>query len=345
MKIFKKIIAWAILSLILQIGGLFILNNFVFQHTSDFKSTKIEVEKTTGKDINAAIPTNAESINISYKGKYLTYYSDDALYIEDTKTGTKSKVTTEDNGTILYYKWLSERDRLVIAEKVEKDGEDKIQLLTYNPKDSTQTYVTDICRYQNNMEVKKISASVLTGVYYIDIHKGGVKSTVYRIDRNNDISTVNIQANVLGNMEVIPHSDRLVYEDELNNKFFVTSPDKKLNFNTNKNLTLIGIDREDIVYMGELNGDKIVSITYGKVEDEPSTWTTVALPSAVTRNNIYFNDNSQILVNDDLQGCVTNLSTGKKVEYEGKLIQIKEDFIATMNNSGKLSYKSLIDEK
>lgn len=345
MKIFKKIIAWAILSLILQIGGLFILNNFVFQHTSDFKSKKIEVEKTTGKDINATIPTNAESINISYKGKYLTYYLDDALYIEDTKSGTKNKVTTEDEGTILYYKWLSERDRLIIAEKVKKDGEDKIQLLTYNPKDFTQTYVTDICRYQNNMEVKKISASVLTGVYYIDIHKGGVKSTVYRIDRNNDISTVDIQANVLGNMEVIPHSDRLVYEDELNNKFFVTSPDKKLNFNTNKNLTLIGIDREDVVYMGELNGDKITSITYGKVDDEPSTWTTVSLESAVTRNNIYFNDSSQILVNDDLQGCVTNLSTGKKLEYEGKLIQIKEDFIATMNNSGKLSYKSLTEEK
>ena len=191
------------------------------------------------------------------------------------------------------------------------------------------------------MEVKKIAASVLTGVYYVDIHKGGVKSTVYRIDRNNDITTVNIQANVLGNMEVIPHADRLVYEDELNNKFFVTSPDKKLNFNTNKNLTLIGIDREDVVYMGELNGEKIVSITYGKVDNEPSTWTTVTLPSAVSRDNIYFNNNSQILVNDALQGCVTNLTTNNKVEYEGKLVQIKDDFIATMDNSGRLSYKSL----
>lgn len=345
MKIFKKIIAWAMLSLILQISGLFVLDNFVFQHTSEFESKKIEVEKTSIKDINATIPTDAESINISYDGKYLTYYLDDSLYIEDTKTGTKNKVETENNGTILYYKWLSERNRLIIAEKIKKDGEDKIQLLTYNPKDSTETYVTDICKYENNMEVKKISASVLTGVYYVDIHKGGVKSTVYRIDRNNEITTVKIEANVLGNMEVIPHADRLVYEDELNNKFFVTSPNKKLNFNTNKNLTLIGIDREDIVYMGELNGEKIVSITYGKVDDEPSTWTTVQLESAVNRKNIYFNDSSEILVNDDLQGCVTNVTTGKKLEYEGKLIQIKEEFIATMDNDGRLSYKSLNDDK
>ena len=85
MKIFKKIIAWAMLSLILQVSGLFILNNFVFQHTSEFKSKKIEVEKTSTKDINANIPTNAESINISYDGKYLTYYSNESLFIEDTK--------------------------------------------------------------------------------------------------------------------------------------------------------------------------------------------------------------------------------------------------------------------
>ena len=40
MKIFKKIIAWAMLSLILQISGLFVLDNFVFQHTSEFESKK-----------------------------------------------------------------------------------------------------------------------------------------------------------------------------------------------------------------------------------------------------------------------------------------------------------------
>lgn len=45
MKMFKKITAWALLSILLQISGLYILENFIFKHTSEFKSNKIEVQK------------------------------------------------------------------------------------------------------------------------------------------------------------------------------------------------------------------------------------------------------------------------------------------------------------
>ncbi len=340
MKVFKKIIAWAMLSLILQVGGLFVLDQFVFKHSSDFKSKKIQVEKDKTKDINAVLPNNAESINISYNGKYLTYSIDGVLYMEDTKTGTQSEVKTENNGEILYYKWLSDRDRIIIAEKVEKDGDNKIQLVTFNPKNSTETFVSEVCTYQKNMEVKKISESTITGVYYVDVYRGGMKSTVYRIDINNTLTKVSLQANVLGNMEVIPHVDRLIYEDQLNNRFFATSPNKQLKFNSNKNLTLLGIDREDVIYMGELNGEKISSIIYGKVDDDTSNWKTITLDSVVGREELYFSNKSEILINDNLQGVVKNLTTGNQIEYEGKLIQIKEEFIATVNNEGKLIYKS-----
>lgn len=341
MKWYRKIIAWAMLSIILQIGGLFILDNFIFKHSSNFSSNKIDIDKENTKDINAYIPTGAENINISYNGKYLTYYENNTLYLEQTKTGTKSEIKTDDNGTILYHKWLSDRDRIIIAEKVEKNRKNVIQLITYNPKDASVTYVNTICNYQDDMEVKKISESTITGVYYIDVYKGGLKSNVYRIDINNDITKVSLKADVLGNMQVIPHEDRLVYEDEVNNKFYVTSPDKELVFNSNKNLTLLGIDREDVIYVGELNGDKISSIIYGKVDTDTSKWSTINLDAVVNRKDIYFSDKSQILINDNLVGVVKNLTTGAELPYDGKFLVIKEDFIATVDNKGKLSYKEL----
>lgn len=345
MKLYKKIIAWAILSVILQIGGLFILDNFVFKHSSNFQSKKIDIEKNNTEDINATIPTGAVNVNISYNGKYLTYYENDTLYIEESKTGTKTEVKTEDNGDILYYKWLSDRDRIIIAEKVIKDGSNVIQLITYSPKDSSISYVTDICDYEDDMEVMKITESTFTSVYYVDIYKGGLKSIVYRVDINNDKSKVSLQASVLGNMQVIPHVDRLVYEDEINNKFYVTSPNKQLSFNSNKNLTLLGIDRNDVIYIGELNGEKISSIIYGKVDEDTSSWKTITLDAVVNKDDLYFNNNSEILINDNLKGAVKNLTTGVEVEYEGKLIQIKEDFIATTDNNGKLVYTSLSEDK
>ena len=45
----------------------------------------------------------------------------------------------------------------------------------------------EICTYQKDMEVKKISESTITGVYYIDIYKGGLKNIVYRIDINDKL--------------------------------------------------------------------------------------------------------------------------------------------------------------
>ncbi|MBE6063300.1 MAG: dipeptidyl-peptidase IV [Clostridium butyricum] len=341
MKWYKKIIAWAILSILLQVGGLFILDNFVFKHSSNFSSNKIDVEKEKTKDINASIPNGADNVNLSYNGKYLTYYENDTLYMEETKTGTKSEVKTEDGGTILYYKWLSDRDRIIIAEKVEKQGDSVIQLVTYNPKDSSVTYVNTICNYQKDMEVKKISESTIIGVYYIDVYKGGLKSSVYRVDINNELTKVSLQAGVLGNMQVIPHKDRLIYEDEVNNKFYVTSPEKQLIFNSNKKLTLLGIDREDVIYVGELNGDKISSIIYGKVDDDTAKWTTINLEAVVNKKDIYFSNKSEILINDNLVGVVKNLNTGLEVPYDGKLLAIKEDFIATTDNKGKLTYKQL----
>lgn len=341
MKMFKKVIAWAILSIILQVAVLYALNNIVFKQTFEFNSTDFEIKKENTKDIKATIPTNAQNISVSYNGKYLIYKQDEKLYIEDSKTGKSNQIETENKGTVLYCEWLPERDVLVIAEKVEKDGKSKIQIITYDAKNMSETLVKEMCTYQDNMKIKKISASIFTGVYYVDIDKGGAKDTVYRIDRNNDMEEVNLKTYILGNIQVIPHADRLIYADKIKGTFYVTAPNKQLNFNSNKKLALLGIDRNDVVYMGELNGDKISSITYGKVDEDTSTWKKVALDSVVNMDDVYFSNKSEILINDNLKGSVKNLTSGKEVEYEGKLIQIKEDFIATTDNSGKLVYKNL----
>ena len=342
MKVFKKIIAWAMLSVLLQIGGLYVLNNFVFKHTSEFKSEKMEmVKKDTTKDIKATISTTAKDVSISYNGKYLSYKENENLYLQDSKTGTSTEVKTENGGTILYYDWLQDRDILVVAEKIEKDGKPKIQIITYNAQNSTESFVKELCTYQENMKITKISASVFTGVYYIDVDKGGLKNVVYRIDRNNDMKEVTLKSYILGNLQVIPHADRLIYEDKANSKFFVTSPNKQLTFNSNKKLSLLGIDGNDVIYMGELNGDKIISITYGKVDEDTANWKKVTLDSVANANDLYFSNKSEVLINDNLKGSVKNLTTGNEIGYEGKLIQIKENFIALKDNNGKLIYKSL----
>lgn len=337
----KKLIVLATLTLLLELSGLVILNNFIFVNSSEFKSNKMELKKDISKDIKATIKNEESDINLSYKGRYLAYYKEDKLYIQDSKTGKERKIETEDDEKIMYYRWLDKRDLIAIVEKVKKSGEDKLQLITYNPINDSKTSVQEICSYEKNMKVNNMTLSVLTNVYYIDVDKGGLKNTVYRIDINNDIKKVNIKADILGNMQVIPHEDRLIYEDKATDKFFITSPNKQLIFNSNKKLTLLSIDRNDVIYIGELDGDKIVGIVYGKISEDTSSWKKIKFDSYVGTKNLYFNEKSEILINDNLKGSVKNLTTGNETEYEGKFIQIKEDFIATINNDGKLFYKAL----
>lgn len=338
MKLVKKLILWALLSIVLQAGGLFILEQTIFKNTSEFEASNLELDKNKKLDINAEIPSSAENTSISYNGKYLTYQESGKLYVEDTQTGEKKEVLTEDNGEILYHKWLSDRDRIIIAEKAEVKGVDVIQLVTYNPKDKSEIVVKTICNYNDNMKVNKISASVLTGVYYIDISRGGMKSSVYRIDRNEELTTVSLRANILGNMEVIPREDRLIYEDETDNTFFITNPSSRLEFDANANLALLGISKDGVVFVGELDGEKISKIMYGKPDEDTSTWETKELEDVINRNDVYFNENNEIIVNHNLEGKVKNLMTNKEVEYEGNLVEIKENFIATADGSGKLQY-------
>ena len=340
----KKLIAVAVLSLLLQISGLYILNNFVFVNSSEFKSTKLQLKKDPIKNLNASIPSNAENINLSYDGKYLTYSSDETLYIEDTKTGKSSEIETEDNEVIMYNKWLDSRDILTIVEKVKKDGAEKLQLMTYNAENSSKTFVKEICNFKDNMKITNMTTSVLTNVYYIDINKGGSKNVIYRIDRNDDLTQVDINTNILGNMQALQHEDRLIYEDKVDGKFFITSPNEQLKFNSNEKLTLLDVDRNDVIYVGEFNGEKISSILYGKVNENTDTWQKITLDSPVNRDYLYFNNKSEIVINDNLKGIVKNLTTGEEIEYEGKFAQAKEDFIATIDSNSKLKYINFEDK-
>ncbi|MGN0143444.1 MAG: dipeptidyl-peptidase IV, partial [Clostridium sp.] len=217
MRIIRRIIAWSLLSLIFQVSVLFILDRFVFRQSSEFVSRKIELNKPYEDKINIKIPNNAENIKISFNGRYMSYDKNGEVIITETKTGKEKSVRTGKNGQILYYEWLPERDRIVIVEKAKKKGKEMIQLATYNPKNYETTYVTELCRYEEGMKVRCVTESIFTNVYYVYISDSDTNDRCYRVDINNDKFDILFKCNNFGSMHVIPHTDRLVYDDLTNN--------------------------------------------------------------------------------------------------------------------------------
>lgn len=344
MKKWKRILAWAMLSIILQISGLVLLDKVVFAHSSDFKIEKVEAKKKPA-EINVQIPSNAKEVRSSFDGKFITYVENDKLQIVNTQTSDKKELITEGNGQIMNYEWLPDRNRIIVAENIKNNnGSSVIKLITYDAKTGTESEVKEICPYQNDMEVDSITASVLTGVYYVSVSRGGYNSTIYRIDINHTLTKLNNKVPALGNMKVLPHKDILVYEDKINKSFYKyqSGVAKKLNFTNSQNLSLITIDNNDIVYMGELEGSKIKRIIYGKIDEDISTWKTQELEKAKDVKDISINNKSEILINDNLEGKVTNLSTGDTITYDGKLIEITSKVISSESN-GKLFMKSVTE--
>ena len=55
---------------------------------------------------------------------------------------------------------------------------------------------------------------------------------------------------------------------------------------------------------------------------------------------ISFANESKILINESIEGVVKNLTDSNEVKYYGKRIQIKDGFIVTVNDNGKLKYEN-----
>ena len=58
----KKIIIWAALTFLLEIGGLLLLNNVLLTNKFDFKTNKMEVQKKDFTKVDAVIDENADDI-------------------------------------------------------------------------------------------------------------------------------------------------------------------------------------------------------------------------------------------------------------------------------------------
>ena len=66
---------------------------------------------------------------------------------------------------------------------------------------------------------------------------------------------------------------------------------------------------------------------YGKIDENTSMWNSVKLDSLSSLSDIYFNSQSEIVVNNILEGKIKNITTGKEYEYTGKFVDVKDDFI------------------
>ncbi|MTK11618.1 MAG: hypothetical protein F8N39_05860 [Clostridiaceae bacterium] len=335
MKIFKRIFLWILISLTIQFAGLFYADKYFLATNTSIKTKKVVKSEVKKQDAEVKIPDNATHVNASFNARYLAYYDGDVLKVINTKTGEEKKVDFNDGVQVSFYKWLPDRNRMLIAEKETGKKGSSFKLAYYDVDKGVKEDIKELDWADKNAEVEDIQASPLTNIIYVKVANSGKRSSIYWINIMKEMKKVDTMAYMIGKIKVVPHEDKLVYEDLTHHRIYITGQDEPLDINGVNNPSLIAVDDEDRVYIGETQDDKISKIYYGSVKEGRNSLQTIDLGTAVDKDAIYVSSQGKIYINDNLKGVVREVASGKEYIYQGKFIQIYTDGIISVSD-GKM---------
>lgn len=335
MKIFKRIFLWILISLTIQFAGLFYAEKYLLATNTSIKTKKVVKSEVKKQDAEVKIPDNATHVNASFNARYLAYYDGDVLKVINTKTGEEKKVDFEDGVQVSFYKWLPDRNRMLIAEKETGKKGSSFKLAYYDVDKDVKEDIKELDWADKTAEVEDIQASPLTNIIYVKVANGGKRSSIYWINIMKEMKKVDTMAYMIGKIKVVPHEDKLIYEDLTHHRIYTTGQDEPLDINGVNNPSLIAVDDEDRVYIGETQDDKISKIYYGSVKEGRNSLQTIDLGTAVDKDAIFVSSQGKIYINDNLKGVVREVASGKEYIYQGRFIQMYTDGIISVSD-GKM---------
>lgn len=347
MKKITKVIIWILISLVLQSAVLLYFNNF---YTRNKKMTYKRIDLPSQKKINvkADIPSDAQNIEASSTGKFISYYFKNSIHVismKDNKDSTiKLKVPIE-NASI---SWMSSDDKLMVVERKNAS----IKVSTYNPKESKLINNLDInnewqsYKIDSNYKITGIQQNNKNTLIYLKITQNGSKnySLLKKLDISNKINEMGLPIHNIGNYYVFKAENVIVFEDEVDKKIYAAYEVKENEWRTKPlqipgvtGLKLLAVDDNGIVYVGKLINGKINAIytrdistgnvegSANKTEELRGNWKKTALKSEVDPKCIYISSLGDIYTIDNEKGIALNIKSGKKTSFKGKYISMFGD--------------------
>lgn len=341
MKKFRKIFVWIMLSLIIQGSIYFYIDNHYLTNNTKLKLTKVEKKNKSEKpDLEIKLPENAKNISMSFDGKYVAYYDGDILKVANTKIGEEREITFNEGAELSYYKWISDRNRMLIAEKHKNEnGGYAFKLAYYDVDKDTKEEIKDLTWADENSVVEDIQESVLTNVIYVKVSRGGGNSRLYWINIMKEMKRVPTRVQMIGDIALIYHEDRLLYESKTYNKIYVTNMDKSIDIDGVQKPKLLGVDIDDNIYVGKKENDKISAVYYGKLENPTSQWKSIPFDKPIDEKDIHISEKGKVIVNDNLKGIVKDVASGKEIKYKGKFLQAYEGGVSSISENKLIKTK------
>ena len=343
MKLFKKILIFFIVAIVFQGAILLYLDRYYFNYETEIKKTATKSTENAKKtEVVIKVGEKSKNFKVSFDGKYVSYFEAKDLQILDTKTGKANTLKLLEEGTVDYYKWIPEVNKLVFAEKIPAKSGVTIKLYFYDAANNSTEEIkgknvgNSMAIQEENLkaEVSDIGISSSNNNIYVKITKTGVKYSIYKIDSQASVRNPIITANGIGNIIVTPNEGNLFYEDSINGKI-KNSSGQAINIPEVAKPAIIGVDSNNRLYIADVQNGVTKKIYYGIVNSSSNKFEVKELSTSTALKNIYISLQGKIYINDNLMGSVTELTTGVKTEYNGILQSMFDKGLASIQD-GKL---------
>jgi hypothetical protein len=344
MKGLKKIIMWTLIPIVLELVGLLYVDQFYLTDETSFNAKKVDVTaKKQSNKINVKVSEDANNIGVSYNGNYISYYEDGVITVVDTSNNKKKEIKIDDGAKFSSYKWLADRDIMLIAEKYNDDNDSNyLKFASYNAKKDEKTVLSNdknkelkISLDDDKYEVLDMALSAATNVTYVKVGKDGAKSRIYRINVMAQMEETKYVNCKLGKIAAANKEDKLIYEDTTNNRIRVAGASNPIATGENATHYLLSSDSEDKVYVGNGENGKIKKIFIGDVKTGKQEWKILNLEQQTSKNDIYITTSGKIYINNPSMNVVVELETGKETKYTGSLVKVYNLGVVSKSN-GKI---------
>lgn len=340
MKNLLRIVVWTVVAVIIQQGILLYLENVYLSTDYEIKAEKVEEkdEKPEEEKEKIVIKNEVDNLSISRNGRFIAYMDGGKLKVLDSEENKENEFNPDNKGEVVYYKWLTEGNSMMVIQKVERNGSVYYEPVSYEAKKNIATSVVDWNYNEIRIPVKdeedtieNVEFSTATNVFYIKIKKGNGKSDLYSLNVMNQMTLVRENKDI-GNI-VVPTTNANCVMEMGNYVTILNSPNNIEIPNVTK-ARILGADINDNVYFGDEVDGKIAKIYYCILNNEKLKWNILSLSMPVYKDDIFIDYSGKIYINDSLNKSVTELTSGKIINYDGDFIQIYSDgVISKVENS------------
>ncbi|MGE5628882.1 MAG: hypothetical protein ACM3X7_12385 [Solirubrobacterales bacterium] len=343
MKKFKRLIILTLIPILLELAGFLFIDQFYLNDETVFNTKKVDAANKKLNNINVELPNGASNIGVSYNGNYISYTEDGKVTVVDTSNNKKKQIEIDRGCTFSICKWLPDRDIMLVSYKyIDSQRKGFIKFKSYNAKKDESTALSNekskelsIPLNDSNSDVQNITLSTATNVTYVQVGLKGTISKIYRINVMAQMEATKYVSCTLGNISVVNKEDKLVYEDRTNNRIRVVGMINPIATGENATHYLLGTDEDDMIYIGNGEDNKISKIFTTSITGAKSQLKTYNLSNAADIKDIYVSRSGKIYINDSTKSKLTEVISGKEVDYKGIFIKIFDNGIIS-NNNGKI---------